>query len=336
MTTTQAPQSPSPTPINSYLAKPLELGEPDVSGPLAVFPVFGPEPRLEYVALAEARERGFSVKELQSAASVNDLEIVNQTDAAVLLYEGEEVLGAQQNRTFDVTVLVAPRSRLRVPVSCVEVGRWDHRRHGEDFDVSPQTAYPELRRAKNRQAREAVAHGLEARASQAAVWEEIDAKSVRLGARSDTGSMHDVYETRRNRLDEMNEAIRLRDNQVGSLVAIGGRFAVLDYTSRPEVFTALHHPLVQGYALDALEAAEAEPPSLDDARGFVALVTGTECSDHPAIGLGRDLRFAADGVAGSGVATGDELVQVTAFPDESGEEQSPQAGRIRRPSRRRS
>jgi hypothetical protein len=314
----------------------LTLGEPDVSGPLAVFPVFGPEPRLEYVALAEARERGFSVKELQMSASVNDLLVENPTDASVLLYEGEEVLGAQQNRTFDVTVLVAPGSKLRIPVSCVQRGRWDHRRHHEDFAASPQTAYPELRRAKNRQARESLAAGYEARASQAAVWEEIDAKSARLGAHSDTAAMHDVYESRRGRLDEMNQAIRLRDNQVGSLVAIGGRFAVLDYTSRPEVFGALHRPLVQGYALDALEATEAEPPSIEDARGFISLVAGAECSQHPAISLGYDLRFAADGVAGSGLVSDAELVQVTAFPEEPGDERSPSAGRIRRPSRRRS
>src|SRR5262245_5569874 len=94
----------SQTPINTYLAGPLQVGEPDVSGPLAVFPVFGPDPRLDYVALAEARERGFTVRELQSAASVNDLLAENPTDTRVLLYEGEEVLGAQQNRTFDVTV----------------------------------------------------------------------------------------------------------------------------------------------------------------------------------------------------------------------------------------
>jgi hypothetical protein len=338
-TTTHAPQNP----IDSYLAKPLELGEPDVSGPLAVFPVFGPDPRLEYVALGEARERGFTVRELQSSASVNDLLVENPTDARVLLYEGEEVLGAQQNRTFDVTVLVAPRAKLRIPVSCVEVGRWDHRRHREDFEVSPQAAYPELRRAKSRQAALAVAQGLEARADQAAVWQDVDDKSARLGAHSETGAMHDVYESRRDRLNELNAAIRLHDNQLGSLVAIAGRFAVLDYASRPEVFAALHRPLVQGYALDAvdtfdrLEPGNLEPPSIEDARGFVSLVTGTEPSERAAIGLGRELRFAADGVAGSGLVAEDELVQLTAFPDDAGpgDNLSARAGRIRRPSRRR-
>ena len=59
--------------------------------------------------------------------------VVNPTDVAVLLYEGEEVLGAQQNRTFDVSVLVPAGASVRVPVSCVEHGRWESARHDEAF-----------------------------------------------------------------------------------------------------------------------------------------------------------------------------------------------------------
>ena len=46
------------------------------------------------------------------APSVNDVLVDNPLDVAVLLYEGEEVQGAQQDRTLDVSVLVAARSRL--------------------------------------------------------------------------------------------------------------------------------------------------------------------------------------------------------------------------------
>src|SRR4051812_26297094 len=94
--------------LNDHIAS-LHMGEPDVYGPLAVFPLFGPAPRLEYVSFAEGHAAGVSVKELAGGASVNDLYVVNPTDKPVLLYEGEEVLGAQQNRTFDVSVLVGAR-----------------------------------------------------------------------------------------------------------------------------------------------------------------------------------------------------------------------------------
>src|SRR3712207_8026965 len=51
------------------------------------------------------RSHGFRVHELDVGASVNDLTVVNPLGTPVLLYDGEEVLGAQQNRTFDVSVL---------------------------------------------------------------------------------------------------------------------------------------------------------------------------------------------------------------------------------------
>lgn len=111
--------------LRDHLSANLQIGEPDVHGPLAVFPIFGPEPRLPYVSFGDGRAAGAGVKELESGAAVNDLLILNPTDGAILLYEGEEVLGAQQNRTFDTSVLVAAGSQLRVPVSCVEAGRWD-------------------------------------------------------------------------------------------------------------------------------------------------------------------------------------------------------------------
>src|SRR3954451_22022445 len=191
---------PLATPIaHDYLAEPLRLGTPDVCGALAVFPLFGPAPGLDYRSFAQASVLGATVKELDSGASVNDLLVVNPTDRPVLLYEGEEVLGAQQNRTFDVSVLVGARSRLEVPVSCVEAGRWDGSRHDESFSPAPQAAYPALRGMKNRAARESVAAGRSPRAVQGAVWDEVAHKSARMDVASATGAMNDIYAGRRDR-----------------------------------------------------------------------------------------------------------------------------------------
>src|SRR5205085_2747229 len=111
------------------------------------------------LSFGQAIGLGVTVKELDTGASVNDLLVLNPADKNVLLYEGEEVLGAQQNRTFDVSILVAAGSRVQVPVSCVEHGRWDGSRHGEGFSPAPQAAYPVLRKMKNQQARAAAAAG---------------------------------------------------------------------------------------------------------------------------------------------------------------------------------
>lgn len=143
--------------IAPHLAVQITVAEPTAVGPLAVFPLIADRsPSVRYVSFAEAIQRGAVVKELGGGASVNDLVVHNPLDVPVLLYEGEEVLGAQQNRTFDVSVLVAAASVLQVPVSCVEAGRWDRGRYDEAFAPAPQTANPRLRRMKNTQARASV------------------------------------------------------------------------------------------------------------------------------------------------------------------------------------
>src|ERR1700735_5009437 len=118
-----------------HLAVQITVAEPTVVGPLAVFPLIADrEPSVRYISFAEGVQQGATVKELGGGASVNDLVVHNPLDVQVLLYEGEEVLGDQQNRTFDVSALVAARSVLQVPVSCVEAGRWDGGRHSESFE----------------------------------------------------------------------------------------------------------------------------------------------------------------------------------------------------------
>jgi ARG/rhodanese/phosphatase superfamily protein len=214
----------------------LRVGAPDVAGPLAVFPVFGPAPTLEFRSFAEAAALGASVVELPSGPSVNDLLVVNPLDVAVLLYEGEEVRGAQQDRTLDVSVLVAAGAELPVPVSCVEAGRWDAGRRTEPFAPAPQAAFPELRRAKSRSAR---ATG---RAQQHEVWAMVGEKAVRHGARSDTGALQDVFAARREAVDALSAPISRHDGQIGMVAVIGGDVAVADVVGRADVFAALHGP----------------------------------------------------------------------------------------------
>ena len=251
--------------LADQLAGSLTVVEPDIVGALCVFPLIADrEPKLDYVAFAEGRRSGVAINELAGAAEVGDLVVTNPLELPVLLYEGEEVQGAQQNRTVDVSVLVGAHSTLRVPVSCVEEGRWDHRRHTEPFAPAPQAAYPDLRRLKNERVRERLAAGQQPRAAQGEVWQEIAAKSARLGARSDTGALHDVFEHRRDVIDRSAREIEMKCSQVGMLAAIGGRFVVLDYVSDVEAFAELHDPLVAGYALDAIE------PDAIDTHGALA------------------------------------------------------------------
>ena len=75
-----------------------------------------------------------------------ELLVENPLDADVLLYDGEELVGAKQNRILNVSVLAGAHSKLTIPVSCVEQGRWQMR--SAEFAAARHTAHPRLRRRK--------------------------------------------------------------------------------------------------------------------------------------------------------------------------------------------
>src|SRR5437764_8627775 len=125
----------------------IQLGEPVEHRGVVIAPLFPRrQPVASYVTLEEAIPLGFHVGEIDEAGSVPELLARNPLDKNVLLYDGEELLGAKQNRILNVTVLVPAASEKEIPVSCVEEGRWSRR--SEFFAAAPHTAYPELRRRK--------------------------------------------------------------------------------------------------------------------------------------------------------------------------------------------
>jgi hypothetical protein len=100
------------------------------------------------------------------------------------------------------------------------------------------------------------------------------------------------------------------------------------------VFAALHGPLVQGYALDALEVCGGQAaPSVEDAQAWLdQAVLGAVTRERDGVGLGREVRSESAGATGAGLVEGDELVQLSAFARETG---TANRARIRRPTRRR-
>jgi len=294
----------------------LTVGTPQTTGPLTVFPVFGPAPQLDYRSFAEAAGLGATVHELDGGASVNDVVVRNPLDVGVLLYEGEEIRGAQQDRTLDVSVLVAAGATLTVPVSCVEAHRWDSDKHGEAFTPAPTMAFPQLRHAKNRAARASEA----GRAVQNEVWDLVGEAADRHAVESPTQAMRDIFEGRRSSLVELRSGITRQDQQVGAVAAIGSRICVADVVGRADVFAALFDPLVTGYALDALDALDqidqARPPAVGEVEAYLQAALGAAARPRPGVGLGEQQHFAASTAEGTRLVHEGELVALTVFPGE--------------------
>src|SRR5579859_5111229 len=103
--------------MTTSTASRFRLGAPQVAGPLAVYPIFGGEPRLRYHGLSPAIKQGAFISEVDEHGDVNEVLVCNASKLPLLLYEGELILGARQNRTIDTPVLVPRGVELQVPVS---------------------------------------------------------------------------------------------------------------------------------------------------------------------------------------------------------------------------
>jgi len=291
----------------------LTLADPQVCGPLAVFPILGPEPRLAYRTLARAVAAGAIVKELDGEAVVNDLLVDNVTDQPLLIYDGEEVLGAQQNRTFDLSALLGAGERVELPVSCVEHGRWDSSRSDDCFDISPQAPDPSLRAMKRIQANLHAASGAVPRANQGAVWDEVAARLDRHDVASDTSALHDAFDHKGAEIDELLSVVHAVERQLGAVAAVRGRPVALDLVSRPDAFADLLPRLARGYALEAL-GVDSAVPDHDAAEAFLTATLEGARTPTNVPGIARGFAVRADGIVGAGLEHEGELVQLSAFP----------------------
>ncbi len=304
----------------------IQLGEPVEHHGIVVAPLFPrSDPRAEYVTLDEALQLGFAVSEVDAAGSVPELAVDNPLDSHVLLYDGEELVGAKQNRILNVSVLVGARSKTRIPVSCVEQGRWSSR--SARFSAASHTAYPELRRRK---AHTLLSAPLARGVAQSGVWESVADKAQQHDAHSPTGAQADIFAKRYEDLRSLGEAFPLQPGQAGALLAIGDRICV-DYVSRPAAFARLYPKLLSGYLLDAVERLDGKPAGSGELAGFVEAAASAPCSRRPSEALGEDVRLVGEGVVGSGLELDGELLQLSVFSSDA--EQA--TTRIARPGARR-
>ncbi len=58
---------------------------------------------------------------------VPEIVLAHSAEQPVLIFDGEELVGARQNRIVNLTILVPAKTALRIPLSCVEAGRWSFR-----------------------------------------------------------------------------------------------------------------------------------------------------------------------------------------------------------------
>jgi hypothetical protein len=294
------------------------IAPPQRHGPLTVFPLVAENPpKLPYVLLADALERsGLRITEVGSG-TVPELLAINGSESVILVLDGEQLVGARQNRTTNRSLLLPARSETLIPVSCMEQGRW--RFDGEQFAPTPYSSPTTVRR----KAREVEADQAEVGApipasalsrAQGEVWDAIAEHSGKLGAHLDTGALNELYATRSADLERWSAEYRVQPRQVGLLAFLGSGPLGLDLIGCSLLYARVHSRLVRGYVMDALGwNGHPHPVGGEEAQQFLDRVSAARRSESSTVGLGRYAVLSGPTIGGE-LRDADHLVHLSAFP----------------------
>lgn len=293
----------------------LKLGSPQIHLNLALVPLLDERTVApDYLLLDEALEREIArVTEVSTQGRVPELAFENASSGKVLLVDGDELVGAKQNRILNLTILVGSGKKVVIPVSCVEQGRWAYRSSG--FRSARRTLFAKARAAKMRHVTESLVVNGERRSNQSEVWAAVAGKVAFCAADSPTLAMSDAYEESAPKLNAYAAAYRAEANQRGAVVAIDGKPVGVELFDSQTTFARYLERLVGSYALDAMETAgNVSPvPAESEVRRFLDMVVTTSGERFAALGEGEDIRLSGEGVTGAALMANGRMVHLAAF-----------------------
>ena len=295
----------------------ISLEEPISHGRVTLFPLTTTlDSTLDYLLLEQAVRDGLvAIREVSGGASVPKLQVDNRAHRPVLIVDGEELVGAKQNRVANLTLLVPAAGTTIIPVSCVEAGRWGG--YDEHFVVSERVQYARGRAETLSSVQKSMRTTGTRLSDQQEVWRSIEEKADSMDADSTTGAMSAIFDCHADVLNQYADALGPRSGQVGAVFAVDGACAGLDLFDQPSTLAAFLPKLVRSYAIDAIERPSAAdpPPSLAEAKAFVDRLLDASFHEHPAVGLGKDVGVVAPGLVAGALVVDETVVHLTAFAE---------------------
>jgi hypothetical protein len=297
--------------LNNFIEN-LYTGENITVNGLRLTPLFvREEGRLPYLELEDAlRQNLVEIKEVSEQGSVPNLQVTNKSLSDILILDGEELLGAKQNRIVNTTIVVPAHSSVVTPVSCVEQGRW--RYTSKEFSTGDSFSYPSLRRQKHRDVTSSLRATGSYTSDQSRIWDDISQKAARMDVTSDTMAMSDIFESRTESPEHLQQEVPHQEKQVGFFAFIKDGFAGGDVFGSSELCRKKLPKLVRSYYLDSLDEGVQFPAIT--VEQILRQIQSAEPEQFASIGKGTDVRFESKDVQGACKVVDEFIPHLMVFP----------------------
>lgn len=208
-----------------------------------------------------------AVEEVSAQGVVSEVRVRHRGTDPLLVLQGEEILGAKQNRSFNSSFVIAPGTDVVLPVSCVEQGRWRH--ESASFRAAATTLAPELRARKLKRVTASVRTTGRYDADQRGVWSDVREYMDATGTFSATSAYEDARQSRADEAERIARSVEPLPDQVGLAVVRGGRVVMLDVFGSPRLFARAFRKCLRGALASVALGSEPESRGERPARETV-------------------------------------------------------------------
>jgi hypothetical protein len=300
----------------------LEIGKPQSVLNLMAVPVSGnPASTLDYLLVDEAlAAKRVVVEEVSEGGSVPELRMTNFTNRFILVVDGTELVGAKQNRIVNASFLIPPESITKLPVSCVEQGRWRYRER--EFRASKHYSPHSIRRENVEFHKRTLKEKRGYASDQGKVWAHVADMSHRMDAPTATGAMNEVLEQKQSSIEEYQKGFALEGSETGTAFFVNGNFQGIELFDKALTFGKMFPKLISGIAADAMLAlgerlttrrAKKPEEATEYVKRILDEVGKSLFEKYEPVGVGEDWRYDAKRSFGKALHYGADLIHFSAF-----------------------
>ncbi|GMU96840.1 DUF6569 family protein [Ignavibacterium sp.] len=269
----------------------------------------------DYISGPSAIEKNLiEVREVSITGSVNNLQLVNLSDKYVFFLDGDILVGAKQNRVLNTSVFIAPNSKINLPVSCVEQGRW--RAISEKFSSSDYISPDTLRAKKLKSVTKNLKQGRGHFADQGEVWDTVLNYSMSLDAFSESSDLTEVMNKKRGSLDSFIGKFPLNKSANGLAIFTDNSPLSIDLFNRIDIYQEYFPKRLRSAAAEVFNLKEKENKITEAEAKFKTLnlfdqLETMESTQHNGVGTGTEKRWDSDKIVAMELKYLDHLIHFT-------------------------
>ncbi|TFF99370.1 MAG: hypothetical protein EU541_05100 [Promethearchaeota archaeon] len=284
----------------------LKLDTAQVHENITIIPIIVQNDKyIDFMSINKAEDLG-AVKIIETD-SVNEFEVINQSNKQVLIPFGVTVHGGKQDRTVWEPILLpggmkqnisqqttitsstadfhedqtSETLRYNIPAKCIEQSRWTFR-NNEGFKTSHIRLHPNV-------AYEAMSSG-----SQYDVWDEIQSHRAEMDYSTEiapTESYLKMTKTSQKEINDISENFENIPDQCGIAVFINGEFIGIEFYANHKAWNEMSSDIIQAFSIEALRTKEKyNKEKIEDYnRAFIDAMQNItfDISSRNGIGLGH-------------------------------------------------